>query len=314
MVELGRILPQPLSGLERGVIVRGNSTGGIGGAASSVIQRFFDKTRPTTPAGPVAREDIYRELAFPHGIDTPSRRPYTAINMVATVDGKVVIGGPGTTRLIGTATDHFLMARIESQADAVLFGANLAREDDPGYPLLSDERRRRRAAAGLRPDPLWAVVTRRGEFSGRPRVFQAGRDKTALFTSALIDPARRAQLEEWTQVFICGEDRVDPLELGRVLREELAVNRMISLGGPILNATLIEAGAADELFMTLAPKLQGGSRLPTLVEGLGYQPEHLPQLELLSVYADGSELYLRYRLPSELAGPSAMVDLTTTGA
>ena len=42
----------------------------------------------------------------------PDDRPYVVVNMVATVDGKVVIGGPGTTRLIGSRTDHLLMTQI----------------------------------------------------------------------------------------------------------------------------------------------------------------------------------------------------------
>lgn len=276
-----------------------DSTGGEEGAANTnaMIERFLDKTRPEAPAGPTTREDIYPNLAFPRGVDQPARRPYTAINMVATVDGKVVVGGPGTTHLIGGQTDHYLMAKIDGQADAVLFGANLIREDDPGYPRSSEERRQRRQQQGLRPDVLWAVVSRRGEFPGRPRMFHAERDKTALFTTELIDPQRREELEEWTQVFICGEERVEPHEIGRVLRDTLSVNSMVCMGGPLLNATIIEAEVADELFMTLAPKLQGGSRMPTLVEGLGYAPEHLPEMELLSVYRDNSELYLRYRLP-----------------
>ena len=34
-----------------------------------------------------------------------------------------------------------------------------------------------------------------------------------------------------------------------------------------------------------------------LMEGAGYDPRSMPLLELLSLYADGDELYLRYRLP-----------------
>ena len=70
------------------------------------MQRFFDRTRDDAPPGPVERDEVYRRLAFPRGVDDPVRRPYTAINMVSTVDGKVVVGGPGSTRMIGSETDH----------------------------------------------------------------------------------------------------------------------------------------------------------------------------------------------------------------
>jgi riboflavin biosynthesis pyrimidine reductase len=61
---------------------------------------------------------------------------------------------------------------------------------------------------------------------------------------------------------------------------------------------MIAAGAVDELFVTVAPQLQGGRGLATMIEGRGYPPAGLLQLELLSLYGDGSELYLRYKLPA----------------
>ena len=154
---------------------------------------------------------------------------------------------------------------------------------------------------GLRPDPLWAVVSGRGEFTGVPQMFQGGPANTALFTTSRIDPARRAELEPVTQVLVAGDEFVDPLQMGAILRDRLRVNSMICIGGPALNSTMIDAGAADELFVTLAPKLQGGSRMATMLEGDDYPPERLPVMELLSLYGDGSELYLRYRLPPDLA-------------
>ena len=87
--------------------------------------------------------------------------------------------------------------------------------------------------------------------------------------------------------------------MGAILRDELGVCNTICIGGSILNAALIEAGVADELFVTLAPKLQGGSGVSTLIEGRGFPVERLPLLELLSLYGDGDELYLRYRLPPD---------------
>jgi riboflavin-specific deaminase-like protein len=280
-----------------------------------VIQRLLDHSRPDAAPGPATKEDIYPHLRFPRGVDVPGTppRPYVAINMVATLDGKVVIGGPGTTRLIGSETDHFLMAQIESQADAVLFGAGLVREDDPPHPRYSAQMQRERERTGLRPQQLWGVVSTRGEFPKKPRLFDVGREHTALFTSAQVGKERRKILEEWTQVFICGDAIVDPHEMGRLCREELGISCAISLGGPTLNASLVEEGVVDELFLTLAPKLQGGSAMATAVEGIGFPPLSLPRLDLLSLYADGSELYLRYQLRAGNKGPEGgVIDFGTS--
>lgn len=266
------------------------------------MERFLDRTRPGALSGPVPREAVYTDLQFPLGVDLPAPRPYTAVNMVSTIDGKVVIGGPDTTRLIGSATDHYLMVRIEAQADAVLLGAGIIREDNPGYPRVTGAMREKRAARGLRPDPLWIVISRRGEFSGTPKAFSGGPDTSLLVLSETPDASRRAILEQQTRVAVLPGPAVDALAMGRFLREEYGIKRMVCLGGPMLNATLLEAGAVDELFLTLAPKLQGGQRHATLVEGRGFAPETLPELDLLSLYGDGDELYLRYRLPSRAPG------------
>jgi riboflavin biosynthesis pyrimidine reductase len=267
------------------------------------MQRYFDATAKGAKAGEIAREEIYKALAFPKGVDEPFRRPYTAVNMVATVDGKVVVGGPGTTRLIGTPTDHYLMEKIERQADCVVLGAGLIREDDPPYPDMTEERRARRKRAGVREYPVWAVISTRGEFPTLPRVLEGGgRKHAALFVTERIDPDRKAELEKNCAVFVAGATQVDPVLMGRLLRDEMGVETMVCLGGPGLNATMIAAGAVDELFLTLAPKLQGGTAMPTMLEGRGYPPTGLPEMELLSIYGDGSELYLRYRLP----GPESL--------
>jgi riboflavin-specific deaminase-like protein len=263
------------------------------------MERHLDKTVEGARPGPVDRSEVYRRLDFPRGVDRPVRRPYTVINMVSTLDGKVVTGGPGTTHQIGSETDHALMARIELQADAVLLGAGLARADDPPYPRLPPEHQRQREAMGLRSTPLWAIVSTMGEFPVLPRLLrEGGPHNTCLFTTTRLPPERRAALERTTRVAFCGNERVDVRQMDTVLRDQLGIRSVVCLGGPVLNASLIEAGAADELFLTLAPKLQGGRMGVTAVEGQGFPAERLPQLELLSLYSEGSELYLRYRLPA----------------
>ena len=44
-----------------------------------------------------------------------------------------------------------------------------------------------------------------------------------------------------------------------------------------------------ELFITIAPKIQGGASGTTAIEGCGFSPHALVRLELLSAYRAGSE-------------------------
>jgi riboflavin biosynthesis pyrimidine reductase len=260
-------------------------------------QRYFDLARPEAPAGPVAVHEIYRDLRLPRGVDTPVRRPYTTINMVSTVDGKVVVGGPGSTGQIGSPTDHRLMDRIMMATDGEVFGAQLIRDDNPSHPRLPAEAQREREARGLRAVPMWAIVTTSAAFAPDTRALEAGRENLADFATNQLAPETARASEARAHRDVSDGESVDFAAMGATLREQHGVDRLNCMGGPSLNWSLIAAGAADELFLTFAPKLHGGRGLATAVEGLGWQPEAMPHLELVSLYGHGSELYLRYRLP-----------------
>ena len=82
----------------------------------------------------------------------------------------------------------------------------------------------------------------------------------------------------------------------RKLRQERGIRYLLCEGGATLNDALLRAGLANELFLTLAPKLKGGAAVPTTVTGEGFPPGRFLALTLLSLYHDGDELYLRYRI------------------
>jgi riboflavin biosynthesis pyrimidine reductase len=209
----------------------------------------------------------------------------------------VVVGEPGTTGLIGGPTDHVLMGRLMMATDGELFGARLIRDDNPGYPRLSPEQRQERERQGLRPDPFWAIVTTRGAFRPLPRASAAGRENLAIFAGNQIDPERARTLVRFAQLYVAEAPSVDLAWMGRMLYDGIELRRLNCLGGPSLNGSLIAAGAADELFLTIAPKLKSGRGLLSAVEGDPFPAGALPPLELRSLYSDDGELYLRYRLP-----------------
>ena len=89
----------------------------------------------------------------------------------------------------------------------------------------------------------------------------------------------------------CGDERVDV----RLLVSELhgrGFRRLLCEGGPRLFASLLAAGAVDELCLTLSPLLVAGDS-PRLTCG----PLAAPQPAcLLSVLEEDSALLLRYSL------------------
>ena len=266
---------------------------------SPEVYRLFDRVTAGVP-GPVSLSAVYADLRWPTA--RSADRPYVAINMVTTLDGKVVVGDTGTTKLIGSAIDHALMERINLQADAILGGASTVRADGLRYPQVTAATQRERRERGLRPQPLWIVVSRRGEMPLNAPFFRTDRDNLAAIVSGAASRSQVASLEERVQVIRMGAAdgvALDAHEVLATLRREWGVQRLVCLGGPRTNAWLIEAGLVDELFITIAPKIQGGAGGTTAIEGCGFSPHALVRLELLSAYRAGSELFLRYRFPTQ---------------
>lgn len=226
------------------------------------------------------------------GADVPAERPRLAINMVASVDGRVTADGRSAVGL-GSPADQHLLRRLRAEADAVLVGAGALRAErfSPRVPAaLSHER----VARGQPPQPIGVVVSGSGQVDPHhPYFTTATPDWPRLVYTVAAGARALARPGVEVQVMEPG----GPLDLALVLAHLRArgVRRMVCEGGPTLNASLVEAGLADELFLTLAPTLLGGRSPLTLLSGEVIRR----RLELRSVYERAGELFLRYRVLPE---------------
>ena len=75
------------------------------------------------------------------------------------------------------------------------------------------------------------------------------------------------------------------------LAEEGGIRSVLCEGGPTLHGRLREGGLADELFLTIAPKIAGGEG-PRILEGA---LADVDEVELAWLLESGSELFARYR-------------------
>ncbi len=223
-------------------------------------------------------EDLYVRLDFPA---PPADRPYVYINMVSTVDGKIVLGEPGESAAgVGGPTDQVLFRRLQRNAEGALVGASTLRASQVIYPT----------------NIARFTATRSGNLPLDNRFFRDAPDRAYIVIPEKMARHDRDRLDAAAKLLPTGNDDVDWAAALRVMRQELDIHTLLCEGGSTLNGQLVLAGLADELFLTLSPKLKGGSHLPTILGGPGFPPGTALRLNLLSVYHDGDELYLRYRL------------------
>ena len=232
------------------------------------------------PDGAAVVEDLrFGELAH-------EDRPYLALNMVTTADGRVTIGGRSGPS--GNDADRDLFHALRTRVDAVMVGAGTLRAERYGRMVRKAERRAIRERAGLAPDPLAVVVSGRLDLPADLPLLNAPEQEVLIATFSDREVEGSAQIEYLR--FDGG--RVDMTAMLRHLRER-GIRSVLCEGGQILNGELLGAGGVDELFHCLAPKLAGEADAPTMVTGVLHQ---VAEMQLLSVLENEGHLFMRYSL------------------
>jgi riboflavin biosynthesis pyrimidine reductase len=197
----------------------------------------------------------------------PPTRPWLRVNMVSTVDGAAT-GPDGLSGSINNEADQRVFHQLREIADVIVVGAGTAR------------------AEGYRPAPKPIVlVSRSGEVPQSLRT--AASDMVLMATTRTGGDKARAELGE-DNVFVLGGDEVD-LTLLKPALSQRGFGDILCEGGPHLLATLLAAGAVDELCTTTVPRLLGGLH-PRITDG----PAVEVPLELMLLLEDHGTLIARW--------------------
>ena len=246
--------------------------GGAGDAPT--VQSLYPETGPADFAA------VYR----------PTRRRadrWVRLNMIASVDGATALDGR-SGGLSGPA-DHALFRTLRSFADLIVVGSATMRTEHYGPATLPAELRDARLARGQTAEPPIAVVTRRPDFDWDDPFFVAASTKPLVLTIAAGSP-RIPDEAPLSDVIVAGDDQLDlTVALNRLT--ERGYPAVLVEGGPPITGQLAAGDEIDELCLTVAPRLAGGSSARLL------RGDALPSapLELASVLTAGGFLFLRYR-------------------
>jgi riboflavin-specific deaminase-like protein len=241
------------------------------------LRRLLPDEGETTVAEQLGDLEL-NELAHPD-------RPYLVLNFATTLDGRATISGRSGP--IGSATDTEMLQRLRTRVDAVMIGAGTMRTERYGRIVSDPELRAYRERTGLAPDPLGVIVSNRLELPWDAGLFTDGGGRVVIFTASEQEPPETA-----TPVTVLRH--AEGVDLDRALAwllEERGIRSVLCEGGPTLHGRLREGGLADELFLTIAPKIAGGEG-PRILEGA--LPD-VDQVELAWLLESENELFARYR-------------------
>jgi riboflavin-specific deaminase-like protein len=246
-----------------------------------VFRRLLPDTAVDLTADEVASDLRLGDLA-------PPDRPYLVLNMAATADGRVAIGGRSAP--VAGSADRELFHHLRTQADAVMAGAGTARVERYRRVVKNDELRAKRERSGVFPEPLAVLVS--------------GSLNLPADLPLLADPASRVAIVTASHSSIEGVAAdVDYLrqppdgsltEAMHTLRTDYGVRSILCEGGPHLNSSLLRENLVDELFLCVSPRIAGTPDQPASVEGPPLQEPI--DMTLVSLHEADEHLFFRYRL------------------
>jgi 2,5-diamino-6-(ribosylamino)-4(3H)-pyrimidinone 5'-phosphate reductase len=247
---------------------------------------------------PPAREvlAIYEDLDLPPTGNLEGARPYVIINTVSSVDGRTAMEGKASG--IGSTTDRRTMRTLRSKADAVMVGAGTLRAEKLSLGLDPTE--------GT-PQPLAIIVTDTGEVPLEEHLIVEGDQEVLILLSDAAPERVVERMRTLAPVLRVPADSTGAVDLEKALLAlgaENGVEFLVVEGGPSLNHAMISHHLVDELFLTVAPELLGGTvdQTLTLLRGPTLATRDRPTLDLVSIHLSGAELFLRYSLARTPSG------------
>lgn len=226
--------------------------------------KFADPGPPKTPISLRGMEQI-----FPRHVDNidpvelyamdrragTGDRPWVLGNMISSIDGGIAIDG--VSGGLGGSADKSVFGAIRAVPDVIMVASGTVIAENYRAPQTPEPIRRMRVARGQAPAPRIAIVTRSLSIDPQHRVFDP-LARPIIITTTTADGSARSDLEAVADIVAVGEDTVD-LEGALIRLGELGTDLVLLEGGPTLNGAFVDADLVDELCLSFAPMMLGGS-------------------------------------------------------
>lgn len=218
-------------------------------------------------------------------------RPYVILSAAMTLDGKIA-SKTGDSK-ISDESDLILVHKLRNEVDAIMIGINTVLVDDPILSVRYVERKR---------NPIRVIVDSLARTPIDSRIVKSAFEiETYLAISGIVDEERRSLLEGFgMKMIICGDKRGVNLKALLDTLGERGIESLMLEGGSALNWGMLSKGLVDEIRLTIAPIIVGGSDATSLVSGDGFlEIENGVRLKLRDVKKVGDFLRVHYDVKND---------------
>jgi diaminohydroxyphosphoribosylaminopyrimidine deaminase/5-amino-6-(5-phosphoribosylamino)uracil reductase len=186
-------------------------------------------------------------------------KPFVAIKMAMSADGKTATR-TGDSKWISGEESREEVHRMRSAFDAVMVGGGTVKSDNP--------RLTSRIKGGRNP---WRIIVD-GDFciSADSKVLKHKDRKTIIATTERASKRKVDVVKRLAHIFVLGKKEVDMGKLMAALGA-MGIRKLLIEGGSSMNASALEAGIVDRLYLFVAPKIIGGKEAKGVVGGRGIE-------------------------------------------
>jgi diaminohydroxyphosphoribosylaminopyrimidine deaminase/5-amino-6-(5-phosphoribosylamino)uracil reductase len=209
-----------------------------------------------------------------------SKKPFVAIKMAMSVDGRTATKAGDSKWITGKKARQYVH-RMRGQFDAVMVGSRTIEIDNP------------RLTARLKgaSNPRRIIVDSDLCIPSDSNVLENKDGKTIIATT---EKAPKEKLANMRNAFVCGKKRVDMRRLVQCL-SAMGIKRVMIEGGSELNASAMEAGIVDKLYIFVAPKIIGGRDAKGVIGGKGIaKMKDAKMLKNMKIRRFGEDLLLEF--------------------
>jgi 2,5-diamino-6-(ribosylamino)-4(3H)-pyrimidinone 5'-phosphate reductase len=213
------------------------------------------------------------------------------VNAAMTVDGKIATSLGDSA--ISSKEDLLRVHELRASVDGIVVGISTVLADDPRLTV------RLAAKQANRKYPVRIIIDSTGKIPLDSRILRtASKIRTIVAVTELAHTDTISKIKKMgAMVIVSGRQRVN-LKKVLSIAKKMGIKRILVEGGGEINWSLFSLGLVNELIVTIAPKIVGGRKATTLVEGGGYPSvSNGIKLQLKKVQMQNNgELVLYYKL------------------
>jgi len=222
-------------------------------------------------------------LAMP---SSRNSRPYVVLNAAMSLDGKIATY-TGDSRMSSPA-DLGRVHRLRASVDGIMVGMRTLLRDDPKLTvkLARGRKRHRIIVDSTAQTPLTSYVVR------------TARESPTIVAVTSRAPKNRIEILErrGVKVFVCGKGPLVSVKILLQTLRKLGIRKILLEGGGALNWSMLGSGLVDEISVAITPRILGGEKAVSLVEGKGVTlVKDAVKIKLLRTAKYGPDLVVHYK-------------------